>query len=99
MKRKHEYAVLVTNKPVCRRPIEHIRKLDVLRVVRAFKEIQHIQLLGRSHHTRRYKMVLVQNQIGLIRLLAIGRYLARVNRTFRTDEHITTLNSKCILIK
>lgn len=62
----------------------------MLRVVRAFQEIQHVQLPGKFRHAGRNVMVLVQNQVGILRAVSVWSDLTSVNWTFCVREQRTT---------
>lgn len=76
--------------PVSGRPVERVGKFDVLRVVGAFQEVHHIDLMRRSWHGWWYVVIFVQDQIRSNGLLPSGRDAARRYWTFGIVEHIPT---------
>lgn len=65
-------------------PVENIRKFNILRVIRTFKEIQHENLFFRSFHTSWNEMIFVENKVSIIGVLTTCSYCARIDGTLWT---------------
>jgi hypothetical protein len=72
--------------PISGGPIEDIWKFDMLRVIRAFQEVEHVELSGMLRQARRNVMVFVEDQIGVFCLITVWRYLACVNGALRVGK-------------
>lgn len=80
--------------PIRGRPIKHIWELDMLSVIRAFQEVQHIELTWMFRNSGRNVVVFVQNQICVFGSISIWSYLACVHRTFSVCKKGSTCNGK-----
>lgn len=58
----------------------------MLRVIRTFQKVEHVQLACALGDARRNVVVLVQNQIGVLGAVAVWRYLACVDGAFCIRE-------------
>lgn len=62
----------------------------MLRMIRTFQKVQHVELARVFRHARRDVMVFVQNQVGVLGAITVWRYLACVDRTFGICEQRST---------